>query len=243
MDQTIFDWPATAGAHRKLSFLAVCPKEACSVRSSSVWWSTAICPNSDIPKFADDVTLLQYVRDPEDGWLSDEWRNITAWSSGVDLSLNIGKYSVMNFPWTKRDLRLQLIAEIVKRNFTKISGSTFSSDLSWNKHIDEVVSKADKRIYIIRNLKRSGYPPVVLHRIFKSILLYSFPVFCNLPCLFDGTGCESRETHFEAHRKRYSLMSHSWCRTAMKEIVSEHFECFRTSSSGTFSSSYSSASK
>ena len=36
---------------------------------------------------------------------------------------------------------------------TKHLGVTFSSDLSWNKHIDEVCSKASNRLDIMRTLK------------------------------------------------------------------------------------------
>ena len=143
-----------------------------------------ICPNSDMLKFADDVTLLHYVRTPSDDCLAKEWNSINAWSARVGLSLNIEKCSVMDIS-TKRSLRLSPISELANKDHTKILGVTFSSDLSWNKHIDIIVSKANKRIFVMRNLKRSGCPPQILCQVYKaliqSVLTYSFPVFCNLP--------------------------------------------------------------
>lgn len=41
-------------------------------------------------------------------------------------------------------------------DFAKVLGVNFNSDLPWNKQMDNTMSKANKRIYIIRNLKLSG---------------------------------------------------------------------------------------
>ena len=38
---------------------------------------------------------------------------------------------------------------------------TLSSDLSWNAHVDGIVSKARKRVFLIYQLKRAGIGSVV----------------------------------------------------------------------------------
>ena len=38
----------------------------------------------------------------------------------------------------------------------KVLGVTISSDLRWNAHVDEIISKARKRVYMIYQLKRAG---------------------------------------------------------------------------------------
>ena len=47
------------------------------------------------------------------------------------------------------------------------------------------MSRASRRIFIIRNLKRSACSPELIFRAYvafvRSILLYAFPSFCNLP--------------------------------------------------------------
>ena len=57
--------------------------------------------------------------------------------------------------------------------------------MKWNRHIDYCVSKASKRVFIVRNLRKAGCPPELLVRCYtafiRSLLSYSFPTFCNLP--------------------------------------------------------------
>ena len=40
----------------------------------------------------------------------------------------------------------------------KVLGLTIQSNLKWNEHIDSIVTKASKRLYIIRILRRNGVP-------------------------------------------------------------------------------------
>jgi hypothetical protein len=40
----------------------------------------------------------------------------------------------------------------------KISGLNLSNDLQWNVHIGEIIRKANKRMYFLILLKRSGVP-------------------------------------------------------------------------------------
>ena len=41
----------------------------------------------------------------------------------------------------------------------KLLGVTISSSLSWNAHIDEVIKKANKRLYFLAQPKRARVPP------------------------------------------------------------------------------------
>ena len=64
-------------------------------------------------------------------------------------------------------------------------GVVFSKDLKWNLHFDKSIKKACKRLFIIRNLRRSGCPQNLMFSSYvafiRSVLLYGFPVFCNAP--------------------------------------------------------------
>ncbi len=40
----------------------------------------------------------------------------------------------------------------------KILGVTISSNLTWNAHVANIVSKAGKRLYLLYQLKRAGIP-------------------------------------------------------------------------------------
>ena len=71
-------------------------------------------------------------------------------------------------------------------NNVKILGVTISSDLTWDAHVDNIVSKAGKRVYMVYQLKRAGIEQAELLRIYLSIvrpvLEYACPVWStNIP--------------------------------------------------------------
>ena len=40
--------------------------------------------------------------------------------------------------------------------YSKLLGATLSNDLTWKKHVDNIVKKASKRVYLMYQLKRAG---------------------------------------------------------------------------------------
>ena len=67
----------------------------------------------------------------------------------------------------------------------EILGIIFSNDISWNRHIEYIIKKVCKRIFIIRNLRRANCPTRLMIRCYiafiRSLLTYCFACFCNLP--------------------------------------------------------------
>ena len=67
----------------------------------------------------------------------------------------------------------------------KILGVHISEDLTRNTHIDHVFKKANKQLYAIRFLKRSGVATEDLVKIYclliQSVLEYAIPDWSNLP--------------------------------------------------------------
>ena len=63
----------------------------------------------------------------------------------------------------------------------KVPGLTIQNNLKWDEHIYEIVSKASKRLHILRVLCRSGIPPADLLTVYialiRSILEYSCEVW------------------------------------------------------------------
>ncbi len=148
-----------------------------------------LCDNSVYVKYADDVTVLHFVRSKDDDMLQNEWSHIENWSRSVGLHLNYSKCVVMNCV-TKKSLDLCSIRTAEDNVLASVSslrllGVTFSSDLTWNVHVEEIVKKCYRRFFILRNLKRASCPPFLIHRCYvlfiRSLLLYSFSSFCNLP--------------------------------------------------------------
>ena len=68
----------------------------------------------------------------------------------------------------------------------KVLGVIISSELSWHAHVDEIISKGRKRVYMIYQLKRVGINQNVLIRVYVSairpVVEYACPVWhANLP--------------------------------------------------------------
>ena len=76
--------------------------------------------------------------------------------------------------------------EFEKVSSPKVLGVNISSDLKWSAHIGSITVKAAKRLYLLRQLKRTGIDCNVLVRFYcsviRSVLEYACQVFhCSLP--------------------------------------------------------------
>ena len=66
----------------------------------------------------------------------------------------------------------------------KMLGVTISNNLTWSKHVDNIVSKAGKRVYMLYQLKRAGISQNDLVKMYVSIirpvLEYACPVWSTI---------------------------------------------------------------
>ena len=69
-------------------------------------------------------------------------------------------------------------------------GVHVSHDLSWNAHVEHIVTKACKRLYALRLLRKSGVACADLVSIYcaliRSVLEYAAPVWAALPLYLDN---------------------------------------------------------
>ena len=151
----------------------------------------ASCDNSLTIKYADDLYIVHFIRNQPDDRLQSEWNNVLEWSSQANLPINMTKSCVLDIV-TKRSIALSPVTTsgipLPQVQSLKLLRVTFTSDFKWDAHFDSLISKASKRVFIIRNLRRAGCPASFILTAYKcfirSILLYSFPTFCNVPlCL------------------------------------------------------------
>ena len=85
-------------------------------------------------------------------------------SSALKFTLNDDKCKEMRIQFNKNNANQQLRpvtingkqAELIFES--KVLGLTIRSDLKWNSHIDNIVKKASKRLYFLRQLKRAKVP-------------------------------------------------------------------------------------
>ena len=149
----------------------------------------ATCDNSFTIKYADDITILHFIRCSSDDQLQREYDNAFRWSTTRRLPINESKCCVLDII-TKKSLVNTPVRGPGNRLLPHVSsisllGLTITNDMKWNSHIEEVLSKARRRLYILRNLRRSGCPSShileVYNSVIRSTLLYAYPAFCNLP--------------------------------------------------------------
>jgi hypothetical protein len=147
----------------------------------------SLCENSITYKYADDVNIVHFVRHQQEENLQCEYDNVLNWSSCHSLPINEAKCCVLDII-TKKAIVTSLVTgpngSLPQVDSLRLLGVTFSQDLRWNLHIDNILKKANKRVHFIRNLKRAGCPPSVMllayNSIIRSLLLYAYPCFCNL---------------------------------------------------------------
>ena len=147
-----------------------------------------ICQNSLAIKYADDVSIAHFIRSASEDKLQVECDHIVNWSRDARLPLNLLKCCTLDIVTNKSLFLNPVCAESVflpRVSFLKILGVTFSNDLKWNKHFESVLTKATKRVFLIRNLCRAKTPVSLIVSAYiafvRSILLFSFPTFCNAP--------------------------------------------------------------
>ena len=150
---------------------------------------SVVCPNTSIIKYADDVTFLHCFRSQSDDRLQQEWDSLVAWADSIQLPINFDKCCVLDFV-TKRSLQLLPIRCCSSLYLKQVSNFRFlgvkmSVDFKWNTHFDFILKKAVKRLFVLRNLKRSGCPSHLLFKAYngfiRPLLTYSFSSFCNAP--------------------------------------------------------------
>jgi hypothetical protein len=161
-----------------------------------------VCSNTRFIKYADDVTALHFLRETEDDSLQLEFDHIRRWSQKVGLPLNTSKSAVMDIV-TKTTIHPKPLADdegAILPSVTSIKtlGVTFTNNLRWDEHCKDVHKRASKRIFAIRNLKRSGCDIQSMLKVYRqtiqSLLSYCHPCCCNMSqsCLDTLTKVETR---------------------------------------------------
>ena len=88
-------------------------------------------------------------------------------------------------------------------------GGTLSSDLTWNAHVDTIVSKARKRVFIIYQLKRAGIRQCDLLRVYVSVirpvLEYACPVWHTSLPMYLSDNIETIQKRYKIQDTRYKI--------------------------------------
>jgi len=104
-------------------------------------------------KNVDDVTFASVSRDSDDSSLQEAVDHLALWCHVNGMRLNTDKTKEMIVLFNKRVCRDDITPIVVNSSTIervddlKLLGVYFSSDLTWNKHVNLITAKASKRMY------------------------------------------------------------------------------------------------
>ena len=129
---------------------------------------------SDRWKYVDDSTFAERVTSTESNELQDLVNVIYNWCEVNNMKLNIDKCKemVIDFAREKHEFLPLTINNVgIERvKSARILGLSIQDDLKWNEHVNHIVKKAGKRLYMLRLLKRSNADNSILILVYCTII-------------------------------------------------------------------------
>ena len=141
-----------------------------------------------IYKYVDDSTIFEVCKEGDTSQIQESVDIVDIWTSQNDMRLNSEKCKEMiidfsrNYSLTSGIQSVTIGEKVLERvEHAKMLVVTISNNLTWRKHVDNIVSKAGKRVYMLYQLKRAGISQNDLVKIYVSIirpvLEYACPVW------------------------------------------------------------------
>ena len=149
----------------------------------------AVSKNSEFVKYADDNTLLHYIRTKNDDQFQHEFDNIQLQSSNLGMIINMEKTVELRVV-TKNDLQFEPLITADGQNVTVVShtkllGCIVSDNCKWNLNVQQTLRKASQNIHLLAVLKKARMPTKYLLTVYtskiRSVMEYGFPAMCNMP--------------------------------------------------------------
>ena len=136
-------------------------------------------------KFVDDTESVNAATDPKDTTTQKSATHISNWSKDNNMKLNRTKTKDMIFSFQRKEPDFDPIiidnCEIERVKEAKVLGLTITDDLKWNAHVEQIVKKANKRLFLLTLLKRAGVDCKDIVDMYTSlirpVLEYACPVF------------------------------------------------------------------
>ena len=109
----------------------------------------------DQAKFVDDLTISETVLKSGVSIIQNSVNSIKEWSDNNsfrlhELRIDFKQNRSIFFPISINDKQIEVVNEV------KLLGVTLRSDLRWNSHVHNIISKCSKRLYLLIQLKRAN---------------------------------------------------------------------------------------
>ena len=131
---------------------------------------------NEILKYADDTNLL--VPQHTDISMSVEYQNVMNWASRNKLTINSSKTKEIVFRRPHfRSVDIQpSFADIAMLDEVKLLGVVFTSKLTFNKHVNDILLLCNQCFYLLKLLRDQGMPleslATVYHALVVNIIAY-----------------------------------------------------------------------
>jgi len=154
------------------------------------------CTNGTLIKYADDLVLSGKCKTSADfNALSDNLVTISQWSTSHGLKLNAQKCVQCDFTLTKSRTPITQLhldgMNLPCANVFKYLGVTFSSDLTWSAHVENIANSCHRLGFVMKRLRSFSLPQHAMKLFIDScvlpIILYCSPVFLSTLMLKDYT--------------------------------------------------------
>ena len=126
-------------------------------------------------KYVDDTSIMTTSNNPESDALQKAADHLFQWSSSNDMRLNEIKTKEMVVSFARNTVAFESIlingTPIEQVDNFKILGVILQNDLKWNTHITTTIKKANKRLFLLAQLKRARIPNDDLLTLYKSFIL------------------------------------------------------------------------
>jgi len=139
--------------------------------------------NCEVHKFVDDTTLSELITPSRSPYnMTDYLSSLLIWTVDNNMQVNtsktkeviLGRIDSMSIP------SLSTPAGPMQPT-SYLAFLHLDASLSWTTHINTIVSKASKRLYFLKQIKRAGVPPLQLLHFYKTVirpvLEYTSPVW------------------------------------------------------------------
>jgi hypothetical protein len=136
-----------------------------------------------VVKYADDTTFYQTIKDSRLQSVSPAILTTQAWSEANNMLLNTTKTTVMNVSINFKYLYDQPVLvgneQIVPSDSVKFLGVTIDNHLTFSAHVNNLVSKCNAKLFLMRQLRSLGMNRAGLLTLYctniRSILTYASP--------------------------------------------------------------------
>ena len=150
-------------------------------------------------KYIDDTSVANASKDPEAQTTQNSANHFSQWSNDNNMKNNARKTKEMIYCFAKEEPNFEPICingvDIERVKVAKLLGVMISDDLKWNTHIEEIIKKANSRLFFLTLLKNADPPKQDLIDTYTSLirplLEYACPVWhTSLPqYLHDDIEC------------------------------------------------------